>query len=52
MMEENSSAISFNEQFQRALHLPERTRDEKLAKFHCLNQINSDFVHTATTYGK
>ena len=43
---------NWNMRFQSAVDMPEKTRDEAIAKYQTLSAINQDFVASATRYAK
>ncbi len=44
--------VSWNEQFQIALDLPERTADETVAKYRELSSLSADFISIGANYGR
>ncbi len=49
---ESAAHVDWNRDFQTLLELPERSWQEKLAKYEQLSALASDFLHVAITFGK
>jgi ubiquitin-protein ligase/uncharacterized membrane protein YgcG len=49
---ESAAQVDWNRDFQTLLELPERSWQEKLAKYEQLSALASDFLHVAITFGK